>query len=589
MANVTINLENTDTAMLNIGDESNDNYNLLLELEDESDNGQVTVQFNSYSAGAVPMGQIEPAVVTVADDDDSLTVVERNGGFVNSNRDVGENLLDATDYEMNVTGENDNDVTGDNEQDVGTISLQERSTENLQTWVAPEDSFSDIEDLDNDEVGDVYDLIADGAVTQSDTLATEDTLVLQLEASGLEGLFKYHADVDGLSETAALQAHTANFQSSDTGHISALFEDENPGANVDETDLTIDALNSGDVHVILDEANDTHFVAVDSQGLLDAGVEDGDSYTANFSVASDDVSELGTDEDAQNVNMTFDVEDRDDGTSLNNDNDVVVRAASGQNISGETVAAPGTEVTVRIRSSDSSAPFLKQPTAVVQEDGSFTATADFSEEQPGANFTAQVRLSGNDLGEEIDGQVAAAPVASVSISDQESDGETVTVDSASLSDGGFVVIHDGTLLDGEVAGSVVGNSDYLESGSHEDIEISVEAQEEDFTAIAMPHLDTNGNEEYDFPDADGPYTENGSAVTDAANVTVVTSTPTPTPTPTDEPTATPTPTPTDAPTTDMSTPTDEPTTTSQDGPGFTAVIALVALVAAALLAVRRNN
>jgi PGF-CTERM protein len=104
----------------------------------------------------------------------------------------------------------------------------------------------------------------------------------------------------------------------------------------------------------------------------------------------------------------------------------------------------------------------------------------------------------------------------------------------------------------------------------------------------MPHLDTNGNEEYDFPGADGPYTEDGSAVTDSANVTVVTSTPTPTPTPTDEPTATPTPTPTEEPT-EMSTPTDEPTTTSGDGPGFTAVIALVALVAAALLAVRRNN
>ncbi|MFC6977158.1 HVO_2072 family ArtA-dependent S-layer glycoprotein [Halomicroarcula sp. GCM10025709] len=64
-------------------------------------------------------------------------------------------------------------------------------------------------------------------------------------------------------------------------------------------------------------------------------------------------------------------------------------------------------------------------------------------------------------------------------------------------------------------------------------------------------------------------------------------TPTPTEEPTDEPTATPTPT--EQPTTEMSTPTDEPTTTSQDGPGFTAVIALVALVAAALLAVRRNN
>ncbi len=588
VVNVTVNLENTDTAMLNIGDESDDNYNLLLNLTDDSDDGQVTVQFNSYSAGAVPMDEVNPGVVTVADDDDELEVIERNGGFVDTDREVGEDLLDSTDYTMNITGENDNDVTGDNEQDVGTISLQDRSTENLQNWVAPEDSFSDIEDLDNDEVGDVYQLIQDGELTQSEELATQDTLVAQVEASGLEGLYTYHSEVNDLSEAEALQTHTENFQDADTGHISFLFEDEDPGANVEESDISIDDLGTSNVHVLVDEDNNTQFVAVDSQALLDEGAEDGDAYTTNFSVAGDDATELGTDEDAQDVNGTFDVLDRDDGTSLNNDDDVVVRAAEGQNISGESVVAPGTELTVFLRSSDSSAPFLKQPTAIVQPDGTFTATADFSDEQPGANFTGQVRLSGDELGEEIDGRVAAAPVASVNISDQESDGETVTVDSASLSDGGFVVIHDGTLLDGEVAGSVIGNSDYLDSGSHEDIEVSVDAQEEDFTAIAMPHLDTNGNEEYDFPDADGPYTEDGSAVTDSANVTVVTSTPTPTPTPTDEPTATPTPTPTEEPT-EMSTPTDAPTTTSGDGPGFTAVIALVALVAAALLAVRRNN
>jgi hypothetical protein len=38
--------------------------------------------------------------------------------------------------------------------------------------------------------------------------------------------------------------------------------------------------------------------------------------------------------------------------------------------------------------------------------------------------------------------------------------------------------------------------------------------------IAMPHLDTNGNQAYDFPNADGPYTSNGSAVTDSAQYNV---------------------------------------------------------------------
>ena len=156
------------------------------------------------------------------------------------------------------------------------------------------------------------------------------------------------------------------------------------------------------------------------------------------------------------------------------------------------------------------------------------------------------------------------------------------------------MIHDSSLNEGDVAGSVVGSSDYLEAGSQDDITITLdEPQDEDFTAVAMPHLDTNGNEALDFPDADGPYTQNGSAVTDSANVTAGAE---------EEQTEAPdTETETEAPDTeteteeetemqtDIDTEEPEPETTAEEGPGFTAAIALIALVAAALLAVRRDN
>ncbi|PSP95941.1 PGF-CTERM sorting domain-containing protein [Halobacteriales archaeon QS_1_68_44] len=103
----------------------------------------------------------------------------------------------------------------------------------------------------------------------------------------------------------------------------------------------------------------------------------------------------------------------------------------------------------------------------------------------------------------VPAMVTAETTASVSISDQSSDGSTVMVDSATLSQGGFVTIHDGTLLDGEVTGSVRGTSDYLEAGSHEDVEISLDdPYESDGTAIAMAHLDSNDNEGYDFVDTE---------------------------------------------------------------------------------------
>jgi major cell surface glycoprotein (TIGR04216 family) len=85
--------------------------------------------------------------------------------------------------------------------------------------------------------------------------------------------------------------------------------------------------------------------------------------------------------------------------------------------------------------------------------------------------------------------------------------------------------------------------------------------------------------------------------TDRANIEVVeqvqeTPEATPEPTPTEEPTptATPEPTPTATPEpTPTATPTPTPTSTPTGTPGFGIVVALIALVAAALLAVRRNN
>ncbi|MDS0475085.1 hypothetical protein [Natrinema sp. 1APR25-10V2] len=128
------------------------------------------------------------------------------------------------------------------------------------------------------------------------------------------------------------------------------------------------------------------------------------------------------------------------------------------------------------------------------------------------------------LGNETTENVTQA--AYVTFDDQTTEGETVVVANATLASGGFVTIHDSSLLVGNVIGSVIGTSEYLEAGTHEDIEITLdEPLEEDETLIAMPHRDTNQNETYDFVEtegqADGPYlTSDGEPVTDQAVVTV---------------------------------------------------------------------
>jgi major cell surface glycoprotein (TIGR04216 family) len=107
--------------------------------------------------------------------------------------------------------------------------------------------------------------------------------------------------------------------------------------------------------------------------------------------------------------------------------------------------------------------------------------------------------------------------SSVTFNDQQSSGQTVTVEQATLEDGGFVVIHD-------ESGAVIGSSRYLPPGTYSLAFTLDEPLQETSTLTAMLHRDTNGNELLDFVatggDQDGPYTSDGSPITDSAQVRV---------------------------------------------------------------------
>ncbi|QOS12444.1 putative secreted glycoprotein [Haloferax gibbonsii] len=180
------------------------------------------------------------------------------------------------------------------------------------------------------------------------------------------------------------------------------------------------------------------------------------------------------------------------------------------------------------------------------------------------------------------------PTASLQFDDQESDGSSVTVASANLSDGGYIAILDEN-------GSVVGATDYLEPGEQENVSVPLlESLNESATLTAQAHLDTNDNQTLDFLTSngteDGPYTVNGTPVTDDADVTVgeepTTEEPTTEEPTTEEPTTeeptTEEPT-TEEPTTDEPTeePTEEPTATvefeDQNSDGATVTVASATL------------
>ncbi len=574
-AQITINMEDSTEAWVFIGSEDV-NYLERVHVVDDDEDGEVVLEVNTFLAGRTTDNTT--TAFDVLDDDKfgSDGVTSYDSG--NTDLDIASNLtspLAAGDYDLRVASSDEITADGDvtDEKGVGTLALRERSTDSIKTWVAPTGAANS---------DDLEDLL--GEVSESDTVTVGpqgDRLVVQVEASGLYG---YVNDGD-LEDLAA-------------NGLEFRLEQTNPDANQDEVVLNASTLGTDDTDATLytDEDNNTFFVVIDTRAFSE--LEDGQNYEASFTVGDEDETTSPNpyvdDEEEESVSTDFSLDDPDGEFDNLQNGDLTVAKSSSSMVSGTTNVAPGTELTIRLRSSNSDSPFLKSQTVDVQADGTFSAEFDMSDVATGAEFTATIRKGSTVLGDEVDGVVGEGASAEVTFDDQETDGSSVVVSSVTLSEGGFVTIHDATLLDGDALGSVVGTSEYLDAGTHEDVEVSLDSSlEEDQELIAMPHMDSNDNEEYDFVTSegadDGPYTgDDGNAVTDSAQITIGSGTTTaePTDTTTAEPTDTTTAEPTDT-TTDE--PTDEPTTTEEEGPGFGALAAVIALIAAALLAVRRSN
>jgi flagellar protein FlaJ len=107
--------------------------------------------------------------------------------------------------------------------------------------------------------------------------------------------------------------------------------------------------------------------------------------------------------------------------------------------------------------------------------------------------------------------VVASPVASVTAGDATTTGDAVRIESASLSSGGWIVVHD---EDG-INSTVLGRSAYLEPGKHQGVIIPLDKPvEENATVYVVPHQDTDNDKQFDYDEPpylpntkqpDGPY------------------------------------------------------------------------------------
>ncbi|SFR55699.1 DUF7827 domain-containing protein [Halogeometricum limi] len=360
IANITVELQNTDTATLTIG-ESDVGFVSNVTVVDDDGDGMVNVSFNTYAAsglsGSLSDTQAE-TLYSVGEDD------EIDSAEIDSDNSVSE-LLDAGEYPLEVqagTGTSPDDAQG-----VGTLVLEERNTSSIQSWTAPSDA-----EIENK--GDVYAAINNSNITQDDEIAYGDLAVHQVEASGLEGALEATDD----DTTAAF------FQLIQNDAINLTVEQTEAGANRDPFML---ALGEDNTTVIADAENDTYFVMFDTDAVNTMGdardLEADDGLTANFTVTD----ETGLAEDDQSVEDEYELIEAEHTLD-----DVEVAASANQSIAGETTVAPGTEINLRVRSDGDTQPsFLKTATAYVTENGTYEAAFDFSEQSANDTFTVTVR------------------------------------------------------------------------------------------------------------------------------------------------------------------------------------------------------
>ncbi|MEF8784510.1 MAG: type II secretion system F family protein [Haloarculaceae archaeon] len=90
--------------------------------------------------------------------------------------------------------------------------------------------------------------------------------------------------------------------------------------------------------------------------------------------------------------------------------------------------------------------------------------------------------------------VISSPVASINPGQATSTGDSIQIESVSLSSGGWIVVYD----DG-INSSVIGRSVYLEPGEHREITIPIDRQiTENRTVTIVPHRDTDGNRQFGY-------------------------------------------------------------------------------------------
>ncbi|QFU81159.1 BGTF surface domain-containing protein [Natronorubrum aibiense] len=520
VADVTVDFDNADNAYLVVGDESEVNYEVVLEVTPDENDDEVNVSMNTATAHSVDSTGQHDAFT--ADNDASVEVVD----VVHENN--LEDPLAAGDYQLDIAGNYDAGELSE-EYDTAYLTLEERtelSEDTVQTHTAPQGDITSVDDFE------------DATVTETDQIAVGDQMLVTVETSSLYGYLGDDADLasDGISLSVTEQDSSLN----------AAPQVWSTSPEDDETQLNADLISAN-------QSEEYLVFAIDYNNLYEGDVADFDgeqSFDANFTVSTDNDYVSDDDESAESE---FTLEER----NVEWDDSVAeVPNSADALVTGTTNVAPGTEMTTRARAPGT---FVTFNDVEVSEDRTFGAEYDFSEYNAGTEFTLRVTdpvtsnhvtadstLVESEEEEEaeanLDWNVDVDPAEPVAGDDVD-----VTVSAENLGDetgnASYEFIFNGeTLLEGDDVELEGGESDSWTDTVEEapagdyDWELKVDGEVEDSGTLTVAEADENGDEN---------GAENGD---------------------------------------------EEPEEGEEEGtPGFGVAVAVVALLAAAMLALRRQN
>ncbi|WP_435184826.1 BGTF surface domain-containing protein [Halobellus sp. EA9] len=424
---IPVRLENTREATIRIGNEDVGYEANVTVREGDGDerNGRVTIYFDTYAATTYPTGSFESEndLIRISDGDE----------IVRGEVSVGvSNLLDAELYPVEASI--DGRLT-----DVAQINLRPRETIAIRSWTAPRNRYGNL-----DAPEDVRRGTDEGWVTRDSEIAFGDAVLYEIRATGLEGTLDARGEDTVTSEFYA-------FANGSKASPAAQFtvEQQDPGPNRDPLVLQLNASNS---RVIADSENDTYYVVTrtgefgpsgvrdeDNDGAIDPGendygsIDDEDDLRASFTVFGDDENDLDLTEggDDEVVETTLSLTQ----AELTMNEPFNVTAASGQEVFGEATVAPGTELSVRVRSADGVRPaFLKTASTTVNSDGQFLVTLSFNDTEPGDGYTITVSDTGPASELQVDGTVQAVIPTATTDTPEETTISTTTTTTATPTD-----------------------------------------------------------------------------------------------------------------------------------------------------------